>query len=228
MTDRATLRAEVTSMADPKDTAGHPLWRVIRIAALGLVIVFLLGVAAGFVKGHMDDGGGLSAYFVGILAAVLLCILAGAWLVAREFKRMPQQEPLTAKERLNRNILVACGALGGVIGMALAVSGGVDVAGGGGPFSNDPLPTWLAAILVLAIGVLLPAISLYWHRHAIDEQEADAYKNGALAGLYLYMIGAPVWWFAWRGGFAPEPDGVIIYMATVTVVGAVWLWKKYR
>ena len=228
MTDRATLQTGTAQMIDPKGTAGHPLWRVIRIAALGLVVVFFLGVAAGFVQGHMEDGGGLSAYFVAILAAVLLCILVGAWLVRREFQRSPLQEPLTAKERLNRNILVACGVMGGVIGVALAVVGGPDIAKGGGPFSNDPLPTGLAVILVIAIGALLPAIALYWHRHAIDEQEADAYKSGALAALYLYMIGAPVWWFAWRGGFAPQPDGVIIYMATVTVVGVVWLWKKYR
>jgi hypothetical protein len=41
------------------------------------------------------------------------------------------------------------------------------------------------------------------------------------------MIGAPVWWFAWRGGFAPEPRGVIIYVATVSVLGIIWIWKKY-
>ena len=41
------------------------------------------------------------------------------------------------------------------------------------------------------------------------------------------MIGAPVWWFAWRGGFAPEPDGVIIYAVTVSVLGIIWIWKKY-
>ena len=228
MTDRATLQTGAASMADSNGTSGHPLWRVIRIALLGLVAVFLVGVAFGFVQAHMERGSGLSAYFVGILAAVLLFAVASLWLVKREFNRSSQQEPLTAKERLNRNILIACGIMGGVIGVSLAVAGGTDIAKGGGPFSSDPLPTGLAIVLVIAIGVLLPAIALYWHRFAIDEQEADAYKSGAVAALYVYMIGAPVWWFAWRGGFAPEPNGVVIYMAIVTVVGVVWLWKKYR
>jgi hypothetical protein len=81
---------------------------------------------------------------------------------------------------------------------------------------------------VLLIGLLLPAVSIYWHRHATDEVEADAYKTGALYALNVYMIGAPVWWFLWRGGLAPAPDGIAIYFITVATVGVIWLYRKYR
>jgi hypothetical protein len=33
---------------------------------------------------------------------------------------------------------------------------------------------------------------------------------------------------AWRGGFVPEPNGFIIYYATITTLSLVWAWKKYR
>ena len=109
------------------------------------------------------------------------------------------------------------------MGMLLVASGGSS------PlfmFSDQPLPP-LTAALVIAVIVLILPVSLYWQR-VVDEQEADAYKTGALWGIYVYWIGAAVWWFAWRGGFAPEPNGILIYFATIFTVGAIWLWKKYR
>jgi hypothetical protein len=93
--------------------------------------------------------------------------------------------------------------------------------------SNAPLPPGFALALVLIIGVLLPAVSIYWHRHATDEVEADAYKVGALYALNVYMIGAPVWWLLWRGGLAPAPDGTIIYFGIVATMGVIWIRKKY-
>ena len=55
----------------------------------------------------------------------------------------------------------------------------------------------------MAAVILLPlpgCISLYWHLHVADEQEAAAYSRGALLGIYVFWIGAPVWWLLWRGG----------------------------
>lgn len=214
-------------MPDREEDQGSPIWRVARMAALGLLAAMLLGAIVGFVGAHLNEGGGIDLRFVLILSVILLLAAGTGWLLRREFRNARPQDPLTAKERLNRNLLIASGAIGGVIGLALALASGFDEPSFA-LMSRDPLPTWLAATLVVVLGVLLPIIGYYWHRYAVDEQEADAYKTGALAALYLYMIGAPVWWFAWRGGFAPEPDGVIIYLATVSLVGVVWLWKKYR
>ena len=222
-----TNRAPTMPVADPEGSGPSPLWRMVRIVGLGLLGTMLLGAVFGFIGAHVHEGGDIDAKFVLILGAILSLLAGCGWLLRRQFTSAPQQEPLTAKERLNRNLLIASGAIGGIIGLALAIAGGFDE-----PrfalLSREPLPSWLAVVLIIAIGVLMPVIGYCWHRYAVDEQEADAYKSGALAALYLYMIGAPVWWFAWRGGFAPEPNGVIIYLATVTVVGIVWLGKKYR
>ena len=95
-------------------------------------------------------------------------------------------------------------------------------------FSDAPLPPALAVGLALPIAVLLPLLCLYWHRWVADEQDAAAYGKGALIGLYTYFIGAPTWWLLWRGGLLPAPDGILIYLAIITITGIIWLWAKYR
>jgi hypothetical protein len=97
-----------------------------------------------------------------------------------------------------------------------------------GLLSNEPLQPTVAIVLLVLMGVVLPIISYVWHRSAVDEQEVAAYKDGALWGLNVFMLGTPIWWIAWRGGFVPAPDMIFIYFATVFVMGAVWMWKKYR
>ena len=155
----------------------------------------------------------------------MLMLLGTGFLLVRQLKAQTGEDPLTHKERLNRNLLIVSGLLGGAtsLAMAFAVEGGLE----SGALSNEPLPPVVAVLLILVLGVLVPVISFFWHR-IIDEQEADAYKTGAVYAFYVFGIGAPVWWLAWRGGFVPPPDGFIIYFATVFTLGAVWLWKKYR
>ena len=221
-------RLDMTEMEDEIVASRFGRW--LRIAVLGLATIFLVGVAGGFIAAHIERGGGIglfpTAFLIGVAALLAGCI----WLLVRIISKPTGEEPLTAKERLNRNIVLGSGAMGGVMGILVVLASwasGEKIEPLTG-FSDGPLPTGVAVVLVLIIGLFVPALSFIWHRRAVDEQEADAYKTGALYGIYLYMIGAPVWWFAWRGGFAPEPDGVAIYFATITTVGAVWLWKKYR
>jgi hypothetical protein len=205
--------------------AGRP-WRWLRQFALLIALIFLIAFTAGFVAAHLDSGGSFKPLAIGILAVAALAIAGCGWMLVRQARTPTGEEPLTRKERRNRNLLVGSGVLGAVIALALIFSqeGGVEAAGG--VFSSAPLPPWLALGLMLLIGVLLPIISVMWHR-TVDEQEADAYKTGALYGFYVYSIGAPLWWLAWRGGFVPEPSGVIIFFVTVLTVGAVWTVKKY-
>jgi hypothetical protein len=136
--------------------------------------------------------------------------------------------PLSKKERLNRNLLIGCMVLGGIMGMTMGLvesqSGSDDMA----LFSSAPLPINIALILAFVWAVILPSIAWYWHRYAIDEQERHAYREGAYYAFYAYIIGAPLWWVLWRGGLVPEPNGIIIYYVTLSICGVVWLWKKYR
>jgi len=197
------------------------LWRRVRITALIVVLLFLSMMALGFTVAKLRHGYGLTTTNVIEITLVALAMLGCGWLLVRQVRAPTGEDPLTRQERLNRNVSVASGVVGFALVVAMSLADG-----GKGAFSNDPLPPAAAILLILVTGVLVPAISLYWHR-IIDEQEADATKTGALGALYVFAIGAPVWWLAWRGGFVPPPDGFIIYFATLTVVGAVWLWKKY-
>lgn len=195
---------------------------VVRMLAFGTALLVLAGAGLGFVAAMRGDET-LDAAHASVLGVFALLIGGCAWLLFREARRPTGADPLTPNERLNLNLVVGCAVAGFLMGLLLVASGG---SGPPSMFSDAPIPPVTAAIMIAAIVLILP-VSAYWHR-IVDEQEADAYKAGALWGIYVYWIGAAVWWFAWRGGFVPEPDGVLIYLATIVTVGAIWLWKKYR
>jgi len=203
-----------------------PLWRWLRIFGLAIAFVFLLGTTAGFTIAWLKRGDGLDLGQTATLVAIGIGLLGCGWLLVRQVQAGRSEYPLTSTERLNRKLTVASGALGGAIALILGFAGSRGAAGGD-VFSNAPIAPTVAILLILMMGVLLPAITVYWHR-IIDEQEAAAYKSGALVGLYVYAIGTPVWWLAWRGGFVPAPNAFIIYFATIFALGGVWIWKKYR
>lgn len=216
----------VGRMAEELENGRSPLWRVVRIAVLGILLVFLGGVVAGMIAAHIDKGGGMPSVRFFAIQGVALALLTGCgWFLLRDLRRPRDDEPLTRKERLNRNILVASGVLGAAMGMAVVLS--ADTVTLGAMFSSAPLPPLLAAAFVAVFLLVLPPLTIYWQKRAVDEQEIDAYKTGAQYAVHLYMIGAPAWWFAWRGGFAPEPNGIVIYMIVTFTMLIVWLGKKY-
>ena len=131
------------------------------------------------------------------------------------------------REKVYNRFLVGSFLFGGATGLALALTGSFD-APETSLMSNAAMSPVLAIILSIAIGVILPAITLYWHRHAVDEQEEAAYRFGALIAIYAFWFIAPAWWFLWRGGMLPEVNGVTLYFITMFVALAVWFWKKYR
>lgn len=222
-----TIPAEA-NMVEAEDVGAARFGRGARIAGWGAATAMLVLIGVGFVGAHVADGGSLSWAGGGVLATIVLLALLCGWRLVRVL-RMPgtDDEPLTPRERLNRNILAGSGLIGGAMAMVI-LFGSPDGLEAGSAFSNTPLPPGIAIVLVAVTGLLIPAVSFYWHRSAADEQEADAYKTGTLVGMYVYWIAAPVWWFAWRGGFAPAPDGIAIYFLTIFSVGVIWLWKKYR
>jgi hypothetical protein len=219
--------AELEQMPDVEDGGRSPLWRLLRIAGLGLVTLFSIGVVTGYVASHVERGKPFGWVAILVLVGTVLVALGCGWLLQRELRKSSDGGPLTRREKLNRNIIIGCGLLGFLLAILMMLGGDRDLARNNA-FSDAPLPTGIAIVMVLLVGVLLPIVSVFWHRSAVDEQEADAYKTGALYALYVYMIGAPVWWFAWRGGFAPPPNGIAIYLITVATVGIIWMWKKYR
>lgn len=222
------MRAGQTAVLEPEDVGAARSRRTLKLVALGGGTLVLFAFGSGFVMARLEKGdaawGPLPlAIMAGTVVAFLLC----GWLLARTLQTPSGEEPLTAREKMNRNILIGSAVLGVLLSVVLAIAGErsegrIDL------LSAAPLPTELAVVLLLLTGVLLPTVTFYWHRRVIDEVERDAVREGAVWAIYLYMIGAPVWWLAWRGGFAPEPDGILIFFATVFTMGGVTWWKKHH
>ena len=199
------------------------------IAVAGLATVFTAGAIVGVIAAATEDGKVLSATAIAIIAALVAIIGAliyTQWNLARRIRI--GGGPLTSRERLNRNIMVGCGLIGAAIGAVLVATNGTMQSDPTTLFSDGPLPLAIAAALAVFWAVIMPVIAWFWHTRAIDEQEAEAYRDGGYYAAYAYLIGAPTWWFLWRGGLLPEPNGVAIFSTFAIIWTAVWYWKKYR
>jgi hypothetical protein len=207
--------------------------RILWVLLAFLGIVMTAGAIAGYLAEHQAQGGGPLDTKGGIALGVFIAIGGGlAYSIFRNGRTIKlTQEPLTRRERLNRNIMVGCGVLGGLIGIALAIGGidqqGIDVFSTSF-LSEKSISPALAILLVVGWAIVMPVVAWIWHTRAIDEQEASAYRDGGYYSAYIYLIGAPTWWILWRGGFAPEPNGVAIFLIFSSIWSAVWFWKKYR
>lgn len=133
-------------------------------------------------------------------------------------------------ERANHRLVIMSGVVGGVMGFATALMMILSDPAGlkSGHFDpwTSPLPLWFAILMALMWGVVVPIISWRWHR-VVDEHESQAYRDGALAAFYVVGLGAPVWWFLWRGGVLPQLQVEWVYCALMTTCGLVWMWRKY-
>lgn len=215
---------ELPAMDDDAPRIGGQIGRVLLGGLAGLCAIFGVGMIVGIVMATIERGGGFDARLIAILAGVTLLAGGAVWAAARAARSFSRAAGTpTKRERRNRTVLTACVAFGGAIGLTLTIAEpSLEI------FSGAPLPASVALALAFAIGVPLPILSWYWHNRVADEQETDAYRKGALLGMYAFWIGAPVWWLLWRGGMAPAPDGVLIYFVTIAVAGIVWFWAKYR
>lgn len=216
------MMARKAAMMDD-DAPGRAIGRVALLILSAFAAILLMGIVAGIVAGHVQHGDGapsirLMGIFAGAVIAAGLCLF-----VAMRLGRTlaTPAADATPRERRSRFTMVATGAVGALIGLGLMLADPSTEFLGNGPISPAA-----ALILVVAIGLVLPAMSLYWHLRVADEQEAAAYSRGTLIAMYAYWIGAPVWWLLWRGGFVPAPDGMAIYLATTAVAGAIWLHGK--
>jgi len=215
-----------SAMRDADQKTGGNIARNLWIMLSGVGIIMLLGGITGFLSQHNAQGGGaLDLAGVAVLGTIAAAILILAFVIWKLFQQGKQSgEKVPRREKVYNRFLVGGFLLGGVTGLALALTGSFD-ATETSVMSNAAMSPVLAIILSIAIGVILPAITLYWHRHA--EEEA-AYRFGALIAIYAFWFIAPVWWFLWRGGMLPEVNGVTLYFITMFVALVVWFWKKYR
>ena len=215
-------------MFDANEDAGNNGKRILWMSLCGFGIIMLLGAITGFLSAHIEEGGApLNIAGYAILAAFICVTLELAfaiWRLFRQMKRSDQKVP--QREKVYNRFLIGSFIFGGVTGLILALTGSFDETEAG-LISNDAMSPMLAIILSIALGVIVPAITFYWHKNLVDEQEEAAYRFGALIAMYAFWFIAPVWWFLWRGGILPAIDGIALYFITIFVALIVWFWKKY-
>ncbi len=217
-----------SAMRDADQKTGGNISRNLWMMLSGVGIIMLLGVITGFLSQHNAQGGGtLNFAGVAVLGAIAAASLILAFVIWKLFQQGKQRgEKVPRREKVYNRFLVGCFLLGGVTGLALSLTGSFD-ATETSLMSNAAMSPVLAIILSIAIGVIAPAITLYWHKHVVDEQEEAAYRFGALIAMYAFWFIAPVWWLLWRGGMLPEINGITLYFMTCFAATAVWFWKKY-
>ncbi|WP_395619061.1 hypothetical protein [Sphingorhabdus sp.] len=215
-------------MFNADEDTGRNALRILGMILCGFGIIMLLGAITGFLSAHMEeDGSALNTTDYAILAAfisVTLVLAFAIWRLFRQMKRSDQKVP--QREKVYNRFLIGSFLFGGVTGLILAMTGSFDETEAG-LISNDAMSPMLAIILSIALGVIVPAITFYWHKNLVDEQEEAAYRFGALIAMYAFWFIAPVWWLLWRGGMLPEIDGIALYFITIFVALIVWFWKKY-
>nr|WP_315457290.1 hypothetical protein [uncultured Sphingorhabdus sp.] len=208
--------------------------RILWIIGASLGLVMTAGAITGFLsqmKVQGDDS--LNGAAVAVLITFAAIIIGLAYVIWNLLTKMRLSgEKVPRRERLNRNIILACGGIGGVVGIAIAATGIANAPNNGtDPFSSlltGPIPLNIVVPLIFVWGVIMPMVAWFWHTRVIDEQEANAYKDGGYYAGYAFLMLTPLWWLLWRGGLVSEPNGVAIYFTFSIVWSVVWFWKKYR
>jgi hypothetical protein len=215
----------VTSNEQPEEDRARSPWNIALALLLGLLVIFAAGVVVGAgVALSKNPSGGTSAVLTMAAAAT---IALGALYALLRLKPWPRSdEPVSPKTRTANNLVIASGAMGGVIGLVLALST-IDMDDPFALFSNAPLSVAVVAPILAVWLLVVPVISVKWHRN-VDEHEAESYKFGGLAALYLYAYLAPAWWLAARAGLAPAADSMVIYLVVIHVWLVGWFWRRYR
>lgn len=223
----------VSVMADRLDTPVPAAGRGARIAwwaGAAVLGLFVAPVTAGYTVAHLRRAPDLDwTRAWGLQLVLVAALVAGAALLVRwRHLAATNGPPKPASVRANHRLLAWTGALGGITGFATAMAVALRSNGAEHPdLLSGALPPAFAVVLAAGWGIVLPVLSWRWDR-VVDEHERDAYRDGAVAGYYMVAIGAPVWWFLWRGGLAPAVDAVWMFTAMIFASGAVWMWRKYR
>lgn len=208
--------------ADARPSLLAKVLRVLLLLTLGIAAIFFLGFVAG-ASGAAIEHGHLTLKTAGLVIGGLLASAACAYVLYRLKPEFRSGEPIGEKTKRANWALIASGLLGGVIGLALAIT--ETQTGQSGVFSNGPLPKNVALFVVAAYVLLLPLVSHYWHQNA-DEFERDASARGALVAIYAFGFITPTWWILSRAGFLPEQDPMIVYVIVVSVWGIVWQIRR--
>lgn len=209
---------ETSSRAD----LWHFAWRFLGGLLLAL---FGTGMIMGIALAAVEKGRMALAGWVALGVAVLL-LAGGLWLLRSTWPHL--ELPRSPRVRRSRVALYVAMGVSLFVGLAAGITGQLsgDVDNLGLMFTSAPISVALALCALVGWFVAI-AVSAYWHT-TLDEIERAEYEFGGSLGMYAYVLVAPAWWIAWRGGLLPEPDGVAIFWMVMIVWCIGWAWRRYR
>lgn len=142
-------------------------------------------------------------------------------------KTAKTRRPMSPRRKLYLTSIVLAGLIGAVMGAWMAIADPTDGAAGIALVSNSPL-TASFAIGASVLWVVGMAVCMFLYHRAVDDHEERAWLWACVSGWYVFMFAAPVWWMLHRASLASPPDAMLLFIGTLIVNGAVWLWLKYR
>jgi len=189
-------------------------------ALLTVPLILALATTASGARGLSEDAGVIDYALLagGLIALVLTLYLFWRWRPDFAFG-----EPNTARGKRVRWMVLPLALFGAVLATALMPSDGEGF-GRNLLFSNGAVPLIPAAIVCACWLIGIPLFTLYGRRNA-DEHNLAIHDFSMLVGFQTFYVIAPVWWMGSRGGFLPEPNVMIIFLATLF---AMFIAKTYR
>jgi len=196
-------------------------WSTIMLWSLGVGLALVPAVLAALKLDDYLAGGGTGDLAIAMVAAIALSAAAFAlWRWRPDFW---MGEPDTPRGRRMRRLGLACGLVGVIVTVPLsAASNRTDEIL---LFGNGPVPPVAAAIALAIWALSLPALIVLGRRN-MDEVASKAHEFGMSIGFQVFAYAAPIWWMGWRGGFFPQPDLMIMFVATLAVATIVSIWRR--
>ena len=208
------------SRRNPAAPARRPLSAANVLIRLIVGVIGLLFLAGGFAGYNAARGGAPMDRADWVVAGVGALLLAGLlWLMIDGWRRRERGDgPMPPRERFSN--LVLAGSAG--IGLLFAVA--VQFAPPSAISADAPLPLWGAALGLIGLLVVAPAITIWWLR-GIDELERGAYVAGGNVAAHVMLFGIPAAWLASRTGLIDFRPDIVLGLATVAWT-MVWLRSK--
>jgi multisubunit Na+/H+ antiporter MnhG subunit len=91
----------------------------------------------------------------------------------------------------------------------------------------QPWPPLLCLALAIGLVIAVTVGSVVLSRE-MDEVERLAKLKATRAGASVYILGYPLWFLLWKGGFVPEPMHVALFAATIVALILASLFYRFR
>jgi hypothetical protein len=96
--------------------------------------------------------------------------------------------------------------------------------------SGTAISGWTPAIALIVGAVFLAAVTIgtIVYNRITDEMERQRNARAAVIGGNAFLIGYPLWYLLWKGGFVAEPVHWIMFLAFLGSMIAGQLWYRLR